>query len=111
MGSNVELVRDAFAAVHAGDVDAFIATLQEDVEFVSITGRLTGRGPYVGHEGIREWDRDRRATWGLEAEPRRPHSPHRGLYKRGGGERRLRGRLTLMLTQGAVDLAALVLVA
>jgi ketosteroid isomerase-like protein len=69
MASNIELVETAFAAVRAGDVEAFVATLHEDVEFLSITARLNGAGPYRGHDGIREWDRDRRATWALDVEP------------------------------------------
>jgi ketosteroid isomerase-like protein len=66
--SNTDLVRAAFQAVHDNDIEALLPLVSEDIEFHSLTGKVAGRGPYVGHDGMREWDHDRNTTWHLEAE-------------------------------------------
>jgi ketosteroid isomerase-like protein len=64
--SNIDLVKAAFAAVDANDVERLIPMLHEDVEFHSLTGAVAGHGPYLGHDGMREWHHDRNSTWQLE---------------------------------------------
>jgi ketosteroid isomerase-like protein len=66
--SNTDLVRAAFKAVDENDIEALLPMLSEEIEFHSLTGMVAGRGPYLGHDGMREWDHDRNTTWHLEAE-------------------------------------------
>jgi ketosteroid isomerase-like protein len=66
--SNADLVRTAFKAVDDNDIEALLPMLSEHIEFHSLTGRVAGRGPYLGHDGMREWHNDRNSTWQLEAE-------------------------------------------
>jgi ketosteroid isomerase-like protein len=51
--ANVELTRRAFQAVNDRDLDALLATLDDDVEAVPILAAM--EGSYHGHDGIRRW--------------------------------------------------------
>jgi len=44
----------AYAAVNAGDFDAFLAVVAEDVEFTSLVAEAEG-ATFRGHEGVRTW--------------------------------------------------------
>src|SRR5262245_66065099 len=46
--------RQAWAAIGDRDLDAFLAIVDEDVEFISLVGEVDG-GRYRGHEGVRQW--------------------------------------------------------
>jgi ketosteroid isomerase-like protein len=60
---NVELVRRAIEAWNRGDLDAIVATLHPDVEYVT-TGLFPGLDPaYHGHDGFRRFWQDFRETW------------------------------------------------
>ena len=50
----MEKARQAYAAIGRGDIDAFLALIDPDVEFRSLIGEMEG-GTYRGHEGVREW--------------------------------------------------------
>jgi ketosteroid isomerase-like protein len=61
----MELVRAAFDAMNADDVERGLATAHEEIEFLPLASKqVDGRG-YRGHAGLREWDRERRDTWDL----------------------------------------------
>jgi ketosteroid isomerase-like protein len=47
-------VEAAYAALNAGDLDAFLARATPDVEFTSIVAEAEGT-TFRGHEGVREW--------------------------------------------------------
>ena len=55
---NVEELRAiaeaAYAAVNAGDLDAFLAVAHEDVEFTSMVAEAEGT-IFRGHDGMRTW--------------------------------------------------------
>jgi ketosteroid isomerase-like protein len=44
----------AFAAINAGDLDAFVALTTEDVEFTSLVAEAEGT-TFRGHDGVRAW--------------------------------------------------------
>jgi ketosteroid isomerase-like protein len=44
----------AYAAVNAGDYEAFVALVAEDVEFTSLVAEAEG-ATFRGHEGVRDW--------------------------------------------------------
>ena len=69
MGSEVtELAHAAYAALNGGDLDAFLAGVDPDVEFTSLIAESEGR-TYHGHDGVREWWGDvARALGGLHFE-------------------------------------------
>ena len=52
---NVEAVRRAVEALNRRDLDAFLATMDPEVEFYSRIVELEGGGPYRGHAGVRRW--------------------------------------------------------
>jgi ketosteroid isomerase-like protein len=54
---NVEMARRLYDAINRGDLDAFIAGIDPDVEFRSLVAEAEGK-LYRGHDGIREWWRD-----------------------------------------------------
>jgi ketosteroid isomerase-like protein len=59
---NVELVQGVFDAVARGDTEAVLAVYDPDVEYdftQSAVGLGLTRNVYRGHDGIREWTRDR----------------------------------------------------
>jgi ketosteroid isomerase-like protein len=51
---NVELVRRAYAALQAGDIDDWVSCFDSEVEF----SWMAMEGPVRGHEGLREWASD-----------------------------------------------------
>jgi ketosteroid isomerase-like protein len=51
--ANVDLTRRAFQAFHDRDLDALLATLDEDVEAYPILAGM--EGGYRGHHGVRRW--------------------------------------------------------
>ena len=60
---NVEIVRQGHAAWNKGDMDAMLALLHPDVEFVT-SGAFPGLDPvYSGHDGFKRFWRDFRGTW------------------------------------------------
>src|SRR5689334_2154871 len=62
--ANVDLARKAFEAFAARDVDAALAVMDEDVEFLPVTANLTTGGvPYRGHEGMRSYLEDVARVW------------------------------------------------
>ena len=62
-GENVERHRGLFAAFNAGDLEAFIAYCDPEIEFHSTFAEVGG-GIYHGHDGLRSWHRDFEETWG-----------------------------------------------
>ncbi len=60
---NVEVVRRMYDAYNQGDMDAMLAGLSDDIEYVS-TGAFPGLEPvYEGHEGWQRFWREFRGTW------------------------------------------------
>src|SRR3954453_24016930 len=55
---NVRLSYEAADAFNRRDIDAFLAVLDPDVEFISRLREMEGGGPYRGHAGIRDWWHD-----------------------------------------------------
>ena len=63
MSQNVELVRQGHAAWNKGDMEAMLALLHPDIEFVT-SGVFPGLDPvYGGHDGFKKFWRDFRGTW------------------------------------------------
>ena len=54
--ANVELTRQAYDAFNRRDFDAFLTTMDADVEAVSLLVAM--EGDYHGHAGIRRWWHD-----------------------------------------------------
>jgi ketosteroid isomerase-like protein len=54
MPGKVELSQQAWDAIQARDLDAFLTLVDEDVEFTSLVGEAEG-GTYRGHDGVRKW--------------------------------------------------------
>jgi ketosteroid isomerase-like protein len=44
----------AYAAINAGDLDAFLAVTTDDVEFTSLVAEAEG-ATFHGHDGARDW--------------------------------------------------------
>ncbi len=62
--SNVDLVREMFAAFALRDLDAMVATMCDDIEFLPVTANITTGGvPYRGHEGIAQYLVDVAGVW------------------------------------------------
>lgn len=62
---NVELARGIFDAFADRDVEAMLALMTEDVEFLPVTANIATDGmPYRGHEGIRQYFEDAARLWG-----------------------------------------------
>jgi ketosteroid isomerase-like protein len=60
---NIEIVRRGYAAWNRGDMDAMLAVLHPDLEYVA-SGLFPGLAPaYRGHAGWRDFWRDFRGTW------------------------------------------------
>jgi uncharacterized protein len=52
---NVEIAGQALAAFNEGGVDALLAHLDPEVEWISVRGFLPDAEDRVGHDGVREW--------------------------------------------------------
>jgi ketosteroid isomerase-like protein len=62
--ANVDLARRAFAAFSARDIEATLAVMHEEIEFLPVTANLTTGGvPYRGHDGIRSYMEDVARVW------------------------------------------------
>jgi ketosteroid isomerase-like protein len=69
--SNTDLVEEAFAEWNTGEREAFLERVHPDVEIDVISLQVTGREPYRGHDGYREWVRTMEEafeTWKLRPE-------------------------------------------
>jgi ketosteroid isomerase-like protein len=66
-----ELIRKAYAAFAARDVEALKAVSHEEIEVSTVTGLLAGRTePYRGYEGLAEYIDDISGQWKrLELQP------------------------------------------
>jgi ketosteroid isomerase-like protein len=58
---NVELLHRAYEAFNQRAIDAFLAFLDPDVEFISVLMQVEGGEPHHGYDGVRRW-------WGLIGE-------------------------------------------
>ena len=64
MESDMDVVREVFAAFAERDVDRVLAHSSPDVEFSAVTGEHAGRtDPYRGHDGLRQYFRDLAEVW------------------------------------------------
>jgi ketosteroid isomerase-like protein len=60
---NVEAARRTYAALSKGDLEALLASLTEDVEFMT-AGVFPGLDRvYRGHDGVRKFWKDFRGSW------------------------------------------------
>ena len=59
---NVDIVRRAFEAWNASDLDGVIALVHPELEFVPFRSQLDG-SPYSGAEGMRQFARDAAEEW------------------------------------------------
>ena len=61
---NVDVVRRMFAAFAERDLEAMLASMDEEVEFLPVTANLTTGGvPYRGHDGIARYLEDVAGVW------------------------------------------------
>jgi ketosteroid isomerase-like protein len=64
---NVEVVRRVFDAVARHDTETVLAAYDRNVEYdfsgSPLGGSLVGSAIYQGHDGIRQWVRDRYEVW------------------------------------------------
>jgi ketosteroid isomerase-like protein len=62
--ANVELARRAFDGFAARDLEAVLAVMDDDVEFLPVTANLTTGGvPYRGHAGMTQYLEDVGRVW------------------------------------------------
>jgi uncharacterized protein len=62
--SDLDVVKEVYAAFAARDVERVVAALDPDVVFIAVTGGVVGRTePYRGHEGMREYFSDVAQVW------------------------------------------------
>ena len=52
---NVDLIYRAFDALNRHDFDAFLAVMDDDVEFIPRMSAIEGESGYRGHDGLRSW--------------------------------------------------------
>jgi ketosteroid isomerase-like protein len=60
--ADVQRMREAAAAFNRGEIDPILAAFHEGCEVHNVL--VMGGGPYRGHEGVQEWMRDIRETFG-----------------------------------------------
>jgi ketosteroid isomerase-like protein len=59
-----DLARVVFDAFNRRDIDAGLAVVHEDVEFLAATAEMANDGkPYVGHSGMRKYYADVASVW------------------------------------------------
>ena len=64
MSGNVEIIRRAFAAFEARDLDGLLAVCSPEIVFEPVTARIAAGGvPYRGHEGMRRYLEDVARVW------------------------------------------------
>jgi len=64
IATDIEVVKAAFAAFAARDLQAVLALTDPDIELTAVTGEHAGRtDPYTGHEGMRQYFRDVGSVW------------------------------------------------
>ena len=64
MESDMDVVKEVFAAFAERDVERVLAHSSPDVEFSAVTGEHAGRtDPYRGHDGLRQYFRDLAEVW------------------------------------------------
>ena len=64
IATDIEVVKAAFAAFAARDLQAVLALTDPDIELTAVTGEHAGRTePYRGHAGMRQYFRDVAAVW------------------------------------------------
>src|SRR5918993_2158163 len=64
IATDIEVVKAAFAAFAARDLQAVLALSRPDIELTAVTGEQAGRTePYRGHDGMRQYFRDVAAVW------------------------------------------------
>jgi ketosteroid isomerase-like protein len=51
---NVEIVRLAYERLNAGDIDGFLRSCSQDLEFRDLP-ELPGSGVFIGHDAMRGW--------------------------------------------------------
>ena len=51
---NVEIVKEAYRALNAGDIEGFLASIDRDVEFTSLIAEVESE-TFRGHDGVRRW--------------------------------------------------------
>jgi ketosteroid isomerase-like protein len=62
--TDIDVVKAVFAAFAARNVERMLAHVAPEIEFIAMTSDYAGRtGPYVGHEGMREYLRDVARGW------------------------------------------------
>lgn len=62
--SNVDIVRQAFAAFETRDPELLIAVTRPDMVFEPVTAQIAAGGePYRGHEGMRRYIEDVMRVW------------------------------------------------
>jgi ketosteroid isomerase-like protein len=67
---NVEIVRDAAAAFNRGDLDTWVESWADDIDYRAIEGALDDRGPMHGKEAVRAYVQDWLDTFdNFRAEP------------------------------------------
>ena len=68
--ANVEMVRDAAAAFNRGDLDTWVESWADDIDYRAIEGALDDRGAMHGKEAVRAYVQDWLATFdGFSSEP------------------------------------------
>jgi ketosteroid isomerase-like protein len=61
---NIDVVRRAFDAFNARDLEALIEAVHPEVEFLPVTRALANQGqPYRGHDGIHKYFQDVAEVW------------------------------------------------
>jgi ketosteroid isomerase-like protein len=64
IATDIEVVKETFAAFAARDLEAVLALAAPDIEFSAVTSEHAGRTePYRGHAGLRQYFRDVAAVW------------------------------------------------
>jgi ketosteroid isomerase-like protein len=62
--SDIDVVKEVYAAFAARDIDRVEALLDPDVVFIAVTGGIIGRTePYRGYQGMREYFSDVARVW------------------------------------------------
>jgi ketosteroid isomerase-like protein len=62
--TDIDVVKEVYAAFAARDIECVEALLDPDVVFLAVTGGIIGRTePYRGHEGMREYFSDVARIW------------------------------------------------